>query len=112
SEKALKEIADEAATALWQDATAEQLGTRPDAARWCVKLVELAYAFQLHLEETEGIHESSISALASDAYEHTARMHLTSETLATTGKETWPSGAEDAQAQRARALAQTWESGP
>ncbi|MET9106679.1 UvrD-helicase domain-containing protein [Streptomyces zhihengii] len=72
-----------------------------------MKLVELAYAFQLHLEETEGIHESSIKALASDAYEHTARMQATSETLATTGKETWPSGAEDAQAQRARALAQT-----
>src|SRR5690606_1665777 len=107
SEKALKEIADEAATALWQDATAEQLGTRPDAARWCVKLVELAHAFQLHLEETEGINESSISALASAAYEHAARMHVTTETLAISGEETWPSGAEDAEQQRARALAQT-----
>ncbi|MFE1781109.1 helicase-related protein, partial [Streptomyces sp. NPDC059506] len=107
SEKALKEIADEAATALWQDATAEQLGTRPDAARWCVTLAELAHAFQLHLEEAEGIHESSISALASAAYEHAARMHVTTETLATTGEETWPSGAEDAEQQRTRALAQT-----
>ncbi|MDF3303347.1 hypothetical protein, partial [Streptomyces tropicalis] len=33
SEKALKEIADEASLALWQDATAEQFGTRPEAAR-------------------------------------------------------------------------------
>ncbi|MGY3243676.1 hypothetical protein ACVWYT_003125, partial [Streptomyces sp. TE4109] len=106
SEKALKTIADETAAALWQDATAEQIGTRPDAAQGCHTLVELAHAFQLRLEDDD-INEPSISTLASAAYEHAARMHATTETLATSPQEPWPAGAEDGEQQRARTLAQT-----
>ncbi|MGW6145462.1 hypothetical protein, partial [Streptomyces sp. NPDC055140] len=106
SEKALKEITDDVAAALWQDATAEQIGTRPDAAQGCRTLVDLAHTFQFRLED-DSIHEPSLINLTSAAYEHAARMHATTETLAATAEETWPTGSEDGEQQRARILAQT-----
>ncbi|MFV6051931.1 hypothetical protein ACNPQN_43375, partial [Streptomyces sp. NPDC056297] len=106
SEKSLKKVTDEIAAALWHDATAERIGIRPDAAQGCRTLVELAHVFQLRLED-DGIHEPSLNNLASAAYEHTARMHATTQTLAATEQETWPAGVEDGEQQHARVLAQT-----
>ncbi|MEU9416043.1 UvrD-helicase domain-containing protein [Streptomyces sp. NPDC048272] len=104
-EKAIKEIADRAATALWADVLSDQIGTHTDAAHLTRQIVDLAGEFLLQLEEDTRSHTTAYR-LADVAYDHAARMHATTVTLAESD-EIWPAGNATGEQQRARELAQS-----